>query len=135
MNQINSSSTSDEPCTVMFGLNSIDEDKPWRTIKIVPNDADLDVLRAFDKEHDNDADIVKEHDDTPYVSVKVHAKLTKCFTDEKTASDIDTATSRDQRVKVVVRGRKWKMNGQQGVSLRAALVVTVDDGVTIDDIL
>lgn len=128
--------TSNDPCTVLFGRNEIDAGKPWRTIKLIPNDADLAVLMAFDKEHDDEADVVKEHDDVAYVTVKVHDSLTKYYTDDKSASDVETSTTRDQRVKVVIRGRPWKMNGQRGVSLRAALVVVVDDGgVSIDDIM
>ena len=45
--------SSDEPCSVLFGINDIDTDKPWRTLKVVPNEADLAILKAFDAEHDD----------------------------------------------------------------------------------
>jgi len=127
--------TTDEPCTVLFGRNEKGAEKPWRSIQIVPNDADLATLKAFDNEHDDLHDLVKERDDIEYVTVKVHENFTKCFNEDKSQADLKTTTSRDQRIKVVVRGRKWKMNDQQGVSLRAALIVSVADDVSIDDVM
>jgi hypothetical protein len=127
--------TSDDPCTVLFGLNDIDKDKPWRSIKIVPNAADLAVIKEFDEQHDDMQDVMKELDGTFFVTVKVHAKFTKCYSDDKSAADFDCSTGRDQQLKVVLRARKWSMSGQHGLSFRAALIVAVADGLSIDEVI
>jgi hypothetical protein len=127
--------TVSEPCTVLFALTDIDKDKPWRSIKIVPNDDDLVVLKEFDDKNDDLQDIVKTHDDTEFITIKFHEKLTKAFNEDKTKADLASTVARDQRVKIVVRPYKWKMNDQKGVSLRGVLVVGVDDDVSIDDVL
>lgn len=129
--------TSSDPCTVLYGLSDIDSDKPWRSIRVVPNEEDLLVLEAFDKEHSNLNDIVKETDDNvKHITVKVHpTSLTKAYDVDKTKlSDINDALTKDVAVKVVVRTRRWKMNDQTGISLSARLIVIVAD-VGIDDIL
>ena len=119
--------TSDDPCTILFGLSEIDTDKPWRTIKVVPNEADLKVLKSFDADHDDLHDIVKEHDGTDCINVKVNLKLTKAFDDTKTKADLDVVLSQDTQLKIIVRPRRWKMNDQSGVAFRAAICMLVAD--------
>ena len=127
--------SSSEPCIVLFGLNGIDAKKPWRNIKITPTDTDLAILLEFDMENVDNADIVRFHEGVPYISVKVHEKFTKSFNDNKILTDLDTASDREQLVLVVIRPRKWKMNGLQGVSFRAAMLVVVGENLDITDVL
>ena len=127
--------TTDEPCVVLFGLGDIDKDKAWRTIKIVPNDNDLKVLLEFDEQHDDLQDIVKEHDDTKYICLKVNDSRTKSFDALKEKVKIADVTMQSSIVKVVIRANAWSMNNQHGITFQAALVQAVEDSIDVDDLL
>ena len=127
--------TTDEPCVVLFGLGDIDKDKAWRTIKIVPNDNDLKVLLEFDEKNDDLQDIVKEHDGTKYVCVKVNDSRTKSFDALKEKVKIADVTMQSSIVKVVIRANAWSMNNQHGITFQAALVQAVEDSIDVDDLL
>ena len=126
--------TTDEPCVILFGLGDIDKDKSWRTIKIVPNDNDLKVFRAFDENHDDLQDIVKEHEGTQYFCVKVNESRTKCFNDLKEKVKLEDVTTQRSTVKVVGRANTWKMNGQHGITFQAALIQVIEDSIDVDDL-
>ena len=127
--------TTDEPCVVLFGLGAIDKDKSWRTIKSVPNDNDLKVLLAFDEEHENLQDIVKEHDGTKYICVKVNDSRTKAFDALKEKVTIAEVTIPSLTLKVVIRANDWSMNNQKGISFQAALIQAVDESIDVNDLL
>ena len=79
-------------------------------------------------------DVVKQHDGIEHISVKVHATLTKTFDDTKAKAKFKAVATRDAQLKLVVRPRKWKMNEQEGIAFRAAIIVLVDD-ISVDDIM
>jgi hypothetical protein len=126
--------TTEEPCVVFFGLGEIDKDKSWRTMKIVPNDNDLKVLLAFDEKHDDLQDIIKEHDSTKYICVKVNEARTKCFDDLKEKVKLGDVTTHSSTVKVVIRATAWSMNGQRGISFQAALIQVLEDSIDADEL-
>jgi hypothetical protein len=110
-------------CTVVFGLSSIDEDRPRRTIKLSVNEDDFKVLACFDATHEDLQDIIKD-EETAAINLKVDMKTTKVIggTLEDLAQDVEC----DLIVKVV----SWNMNGQKGVSLRCLAIKIAEDDYT-----
>jgi hypothetical protein len=90
------------------------------------------VLLAFDEEHENLQDIVKEHDGTKYICVKVNEARTKAFDDLKEKVKLGDVTTQSSMVKVVVRTNTWSMNKQRGLSFQSVLIQVLEDSA--DDV-
>ena len=101
--------TSQQPCQVLFGMASrFDEGKLYKTIKATC--PEMCLFRDYDMESELHP-LVKQWDDTAYVSLKVRA-------DDPTLSLL----TRGCCFLVIVTARKWKMNGKRGVSLYAEAI-------------
>ena len=93
------------------------------------------MLLEFDEKNDDLQDIVKEHDGTKYVCVKVNDSRTKSFDALKEKVKIADVTMQSSIVKVVIRANAWSMNNQHGITFQAALVQAVEDSIDVDDLL
>ena len=127
------------PCKVLFGLHEIDENSSWRTITVIPDESTLKVLESFDADHDDLQDIVKESKDgKKIIKVKVSKDQTKCYNVDKSKADMKDIAKHDITCKLIVRPRWWKMDGQEGVSIRASIIVvtaSVDMDDDVDDMI
>ena len=118
--------TNEDPCEVQFGLHDIDEGATWRGITIIPSEADIELFKLFNEQHEVMQDIVKDHDDIPTIKVKVNLKTTKVVNANKTIASFKDVCN-ERRCKIIVSTRHWKMNEQRGICLRALAIQLIDD--------
>jgi hypothetical protein len=118
--------TTDMPCEVLFGLHDIDEGNTWRGVKIIPSEADMLLLKDFDEKQEHMQDLVKELDDIEHIKLKVNLNTTKVVNADKSIASLEDLCN-ERRCKVIVSGRQWKMDGQQGVCLRAHAIQLLED--------
>ena len=120
--------SNDEPCRVRFGLSDkFDADKKWRALKIIPSDADMNILKAFDESHPELSNFVHNLDDGQEFVKVVVSKDTKVI-DGCTIADLHA----DQMCLLIVRPWKWNYKGETGFQLRVGKAKVIDDTGEID---
>ena len=116
-----------DKCEIRFGLSDIDQDKATRTISVYPPSENIASLKEYDLENSGLSNIVKvDSHDREFVNVKVNMKKTKCKTIDGETQSLDKL-AREDRCVVVVKPYSWTRDGDNGVGLRAMLILTFEE--------
>ena len=115
-------SKKDGYCTVQFGLSDIDEHSYNRTIKIVLNEQDLAILKAFDTENEDKHNIVKVSSGEHVVNIKVNKK-----TKVEGGGSLEDLLLCGVDCAIIVKPMKWNMSDQNGIYLKCLAIQIIED--------